>query len=245
MLTVFPPATVVGFVAILMVSTKPLAVPVLLPMLIVRAAAGLILPRPIVVTRVLLPRARVAVPAVPTPDKILTVVEAAVAALAMLIVSPAVDWPKVRALVLAVDPRTMPLLLVVPILMAPLVPACIEMAVPPVPPWIKVVVAAVVLPMVRPLAFADPRLIVPVVPLVTVPASIVIDPELPLVVELPEVKLMAPVFCVALPDLKVTAPELELLPVTLPERTVRAVEGVEPAVWSAVLSNGAWRLVAK
>lgn len=133
-LTVLPPATVVGLVAIFIVSTKALAVPVLLPMLIVRAAAGLMLPKEMPVTRELLPRLSVAIPAVPTPDNILTVVAAAVAVLAMLIVSPAVELPKVNALVLLVAPILTELAFVVPMLMAPLVPAWIDSAVPPVPP---------------------------------------------------------------------------------------------------------------
>src|SRR5579864_4302266 len=101
-LTVLPPATVVGSVAMLIVSTKPLPVPVVLPMLIFRAAAGLILPSPMVVTRVLLPRASDAVPAVPEPDKMFTAVVAAVAPFSILTVSPAVDWPRMMVLVLLV-----------------------------------------------------------------------------------------------------------------------------------------------
>jgi len=117
--TVLPPATVVGLVAMLMVSTAALAVPEEFPILIVRAAAGLTLPSPMVVTRVLLPKARVAIPAEPDPDKIFTVVAAAVLAFAMLMVSPAVDCPKVRELVLLVAPILIELELVVPILIAP------------------------------------------------------------------------------------------------------------------------------
>lgn len=85
------------------------------------------------------------------------------------------------------------------------------------------------LPIVKLLLLALPRVMAPCVPL-AVPESIVTEPELPVV---------------ASPDLKVTAPVLELLPDVFPERTTNAADGVDPAVWSAVLSRGACRLVAK
>lgn len=229
-LTVLPPATVVGLVAILIVSINPFATPVALPMLIVRAAAALMLPRLILVTRVLLPKLRVAIPAVPTPERILTVVAAAVAPLEMLIVSPAVDWPNVSEPVFAVEPMLTELMLVVPILIAPLAPAWSDNAVPPVPPWIKVCVVALVFPILTARVLVVPMFKTPPVPLVTLPESIVTEPELPLVVELPLPIVTAPLACDASPDLSVKAPELDVIPLALPERSVIAVEEVEPAV---------------
>ena len=55
----------------------------------------------------------------------------------------------------------------------------------------------------------------------------VISPEFPLVVELPLLIVNTPVLRVALPERKVVAPESEALPVTSPERTVKAVEFVD------------------
>ena len=89
MFTVLPPATVVGLVAMLIVSMTPLPVPVVLPMAMVRAAAGLLLPSEIAVTRLLLPRLNVAVPPLPLPESIPTaVVPLDVLPLAILIFSP-------------------------------------------------------------------------------------------------------------------------------------------------------------
>jgi len=234
-LTVLPAATVVALVAMLMVSTKPFAVPVLFPIAIVRAVAGLMLPNEMAVTRVLLPMLSVAIPAVPTPDKILTAEVAAVAPFAMLIVSPAVDWPKVIELVLVVEPINIELGLVVPMFKLPLVAVCNDRV---EPPWISVVVP-LVLPTVTLVALVLPSVIEPLVPVVIVPTSIEMSPELPLVVELPLLIVSEPVLRVALPERKVLAPESEFVPDTSPERTVNAVELVDAAVWSAVFNCGA------
>jgi len=219
MLTVLPPATVVALVAMLIVSITVLPVPVLLPRLIVRAAAGSTLPRLMPVTRVLLPRFKVAIPAVPPPERMLTLVVAAVAALAMLIVSPKVDWPKVSELVLLVEPILTELTFVVPILIEPLVAACMDTAVPPLPPWIRVWVAAVVLPRLRVVAVAA-TVTLPFVVLAE-PLSIETAPDAPLVES---------------PDLIVSAPELLVppVPVALPERNVIADDGVDAVLTSAV-----------
>ena len=147
--TVLPPATVVGLVAMLIVSITPLPVPVVLPIAIVRAAAGLLLPSEMLVTRLLLPRLSVAVPPLPLPESIPTVVvPLEVLPLAILIVSPLRDWPKVSELpVLAVLPILTLLALVVPMLIEPVAAVCNDTPVPE-PPWINTVVPAVVLPRV-------------------------------------------------------------------------------------------------
>lgn len=220
-----PPATVVALVAMLIVSTTPLAVPVVLPIAIVRAAAGFMLPNEILLTRVLLPSDKDAVPAVPTPDKMLTEVAAAVAEFSMLIVSPAVDWPNVSELVLVVEPILIELLLVVPMLIEPLVVAWNDNV---EPPWISVVLV-LVLPIVSALARVLPIFITPVVPLVTEPVSIVIAPELPLALELPDAIVSAPLAAVALPEASVSVPLAEAVPAALPERNVTAADGVEAA----------------
>ena len=118
---------------------------------------------------------------------------------------------------------------VVPILIEPLVAVCSDMPVPE-PPWINTVVAAVVLPMVWLKAVA-PIVIEPLVVLAE-PVSIDTLPEL---------------LKVESPDLIVTLPVLEGLPVplALPERKLTAVEGVEAALWSAVWNEGAMTDVPK
>ncbi len=66
------PATVPAPVPILIRSTTPGAWAPVAPIEIVRAAAGAMLPKPMTVARVLFPKVKLAVPAVPTPDKIAT-----------------------------------------------------------------------------------------------------------------------------------------------------------------------------
>ena len=231
MCTVLPPATVVGLVAMLIVSTKPLPVPVVLPMAIVRAAAGLLLPSDIAVTRLLLPRLNVAVPPLPLPERIPTVVvPLLVLPLAMLMVSPLSDWPKVNELPeLLVLPMLILFAFVVPMLIEPLAAACTDTPVPE-PPWINTAVLAEVLPMVWLRAVA-PMIIEPLVVLAE-PVSIVTLPEL---------------LKVESPDLIVTAPVDDGLPVplALPERKLTPVDGVEAAVWSAVWCDGATAEVPK
>jgi hypothetical protein len=215
-LTVSPPATEVAPVAMLTVSVKAGVLPLPAPMVIVRFAAGATLPRSIVVTRVLLPRASVATPPVPPPERMFTAVAPVVAPFSIFIVSPpaAVDCPSVIALVLEVDPMKMPFELVVPILIVPAEPAWIDTAVPPVPPWINVCVAAVVLPSVR---------LVEVAAMVMLP--LVVDAEPVSIVSAPDAPL------VESPDLIVTAPLLEVppVPVALPERNETAADGVDAA----------------
>ena len=87
-----------------------------------------------------------------------------------------------------------------------------------------------VLPTVTFVAFALPKVIDPFVPVVIVPTSIVISPELPLVVELPLLIVMPPVVRVALPDWNVAAPESEFAPDAAPERNVIALELVDAVV---------------
>ena len=79
-------------------------------------------------------------------------------------------------------------------------------------PWIVVVIP--VRPKVIALALVVPIEIVPVVPL-AVPASIVRLPELPLV---------------TLPDCRVTVPELEVVPVVLPDWRIVLALAVEATV---------------
>ncbi len=64
----------------------------------------------------------------------------------MLMVLLAVDCPNVMVAVALALPMVTTLLFVVPIRTEPPLPACIETAAPPVPPWIKVLLVAAVEP---------------------------------------------------------------------------------------------------
>ena len=226
---IFGSATVVGLVAMFMVSTNALAVPVVLPIAIERAAAGLTLPRLMLVIRVLLPRLRAAVPADPAPESILTTVAAVVAPFSIFRVSPLVEFPsdiefpELLALPILIDPA-----LVVPRLIEPEVADWIETL---VPPSNEVVVVDPVLPSVKLAVFAEPILTAPfVLPPPAEPESIVTAPELP--VE-------------ASPDLRLTAPVEEVAPVVLPERSANAAEGEDAAVVSPDVTIGVETLVPK